>query len=169
MLKKPTYPFLSSSQSKNFPFSRYSHEQSAVVNFLLLVLAVFFLSQYSQTFIRIDEILNSFKNIYIWFQNVSSCFFLATLGTWDLRFTCPKPFSMNVCLIMKLGDSYLWQLRDSTHKDPPTVEERGKICDISMACCLLHTDMDTISRCHYCNKLKWHMMHNYATMSLKLW
>lgn len=55
-----------------------------------------------------------------------------------------KPFShwLCVCLILKLGDSYLWQLRDSTHRDPPTVEGRGKISDISMAC---STDMDTVS------------------------
>lgn len=52
-------------------------------------------------------------------------------------------FSLTLCLIQKLGDSYLWQLRDSTHRDPPTtVEGRGKISDISMAC---STDMDTVS------------------------
>lgn len=35
-------------------------------------------------------------------------------------------FSLTLCLIEKLGDSYLWQLRDSTHGDPPTVEGRRK-------------------------------------------
>lgn len=156
----PTHPF-----SSSFPFEN-AHFFPGQAQMKIVFVSVFFplspsrypqrVSEQSKKKIPYSSKLASFPPFFVfdfssglvfWIVSFKKkvvgfvfCFFF----TWDLLrpFGSKPRFSLTVCLILKLGDSYLWQLRDSTHGDPPTVEGyEGKISDISMPC---STDKDTV-------------------------
>lgn len=128
-LKPPTYLFSTSSPFENvhlFLVRRRRRRNVSVLCFSSFLRSAYphIILIYQKLRFRFSDSFLSVSLLFFPFTSKSSLFGGWRGVTWDLR----VPFfslTVCVCLILKLGDSYLWQLRDSTHRDPPTAESGG--------------------------------------------